>query len=82
MNKQHGDTWHEDTCHVTPNRWTLGTWKAKCHILFMHELGWDGEEGTKKGVLHPNQNEFVGDKERGREKDRKKGKGEERRSSI
>ena len=38
MNKRHDDTWHDDVCHVAPNRWTLNTWKAKCHILFMHEL--------------------------------------------
>ena len=39
VNKRHGDMWHEDVGHVAPNRWTLNTWKAKCHILFMHELG-------------------------------------------
>ena len=23
---------------MAPDRWTLGTWKAKCHILIMHEV--------------------------------------------
>ena len=49
MNKQYGDTWHEDTCHVGPNKWTLGTWKAKCHILIMHELSGGGGGGGGGG---------------------------------
>ena len=71
MNKRHGDTWHKDVCHVVPNRWTLGTWKAKCHILFMHELSggkdlaWETHDmmiamcqKDWERCSSPNQNEF------------------------
>ena len=52
MNKQHCDTWHENICYVAPNKWTLGTWKSKCHILIMHELsgGMGGGGGGGGGV--------------------------------
>ena len=54
MNKRHGDMWHEDTFHVALNKWTLGTWKAKCHILIMHKLsrGKDGMRNTWHGDYH------------------------------
>ena len=50
VNKRHGDMWHEDAGHVAPNRWTLGTWKSKCHILFMHELR--GGKGCMRNTWH------------------------------
>ena len=66
-----------DTCHVAPNKWTLGTWKAKCHFHIMHELS-GGKIGMrnilhgdchmsswiKKGVLHVDQKESVGGRRR------------------
>ena len=45
MNKRHCDTWHENICYVAPNKWTLGTWNTKCHILIMHELSRGGGGG-------------------------------------
>ena len=58
---------------MAPNKWILGTWKAKCHILITHELNegksgmrntWHGRfhvsRGIKKGALHLDQNEFGG----------------------
>ena len=71
---------------MAPNKWTLGKWKAKCHIPIMHELSggeigmrntWHGDfhvsSWTKKGVLHLDQKDFGGERMRkGREKIEKK----------
>ena len=34
---------------MAPNKWTLGTWKVKCHILIMHELSGGGGGGGGRG---------------------------------
>ena len=62
---------------MAPNKWRLGTWKAKCHIPIMHELSrgkigmrntWHGDchvsRWIKKGVLHLDQKEFDGGRRR------------------
>ena len=51
MDESHGDTWHEDMCHVAPDKWTLGTWEAKCHVLVMHEIS-GGDEQSMKNTWH------------------------------
>ena len=66
---------------MAPNKWTLGTWKAKCHTPVMHEIsGWrNGMRNTwhgdyhvsrciKKGVLHLDQKEFGGGRKKNEEK--------------
>ena len=54
VDELHVDTWNEDKYHVAPNKWTLGTCKAKCHILIMHELsgGKIGMRNTWHGDFH------------------------------
>ena len=72
---------------MAPNKWTLGTWKAKCHILIMDELSggkigmrntWHGDfhvsRWIKKYVLRLDQKDFDGGK------DRKKGERKERKN--
>ena len=74
---------------MTPNKWTLGTWKAKCSSHVVHELSggkigmrntWHGDchvsRWIKKGVLRLDQKKFGGgkDKKKRRKKRRKKGK--------
>ena len=66
---------------MTPNKWALGTWKAKCHIPIMHELsgGKIGMRNTwhddfhvsrwiKQGFLHLDQKEFGGGRKNKEEK--------------
>ena len=75
---------------MAPNKWTLGTWKAKCHILNMHELSggkigmrntWHGDchvsRWIKKGVLRLDQKEFSGGKD-GKKCERKEKKKEKK----
>ena len=38
-------------CHVEPDKWTLSTWEAKCHALFMHEIS-GGDLQSMKNTWH------------------------------
>ena len=70
---------------MAPNKGTVGTWKGQCHILTMHELSggkigmrntWHGDchvsRWIKKGVLHLDQKEFGGRKDRKKIKKRER----------